>query len=88
MHGNLAIGSKDGAIRLYKQVGQSAKTLLPGLGQPILYVDVSLDGKWVLATTKTYLCVLPTFIQGEEKGGFEKSIGKNKPAPTKLQLSV
>ena len=32
MVGTLALGSFDGKIRLYKQVGQDAKTLLPGLG--------------------------------------------------------
>jgi hypothetical protein len=30
--GGIAIGSLNGEIRLFKQVGQNAKTLLPGLG--------------------------------------------------------
>ena len=30
--GGIAIGSVNGEIRLFKQVGQNAKTLLPGLG--------------------------------------------------------
>lgn len=51
MAGSLALGSYDGKIRLYKQVGQDAKTLLPGLGDPIRSVEVSRDGLWVLATT-------------------------------------
>ena len=51
MSGNLALGSYDGKIRLYKQVGQDAKTLLPGLGDAIKSVEVSRDGTWVLATT-------------------------------------
>ena len=51
MAGALALGSYDGKIRLYKQVGQNAKTLLPGLGDPIKAVEVSRDGLWVLATT-------------------------------------
>jgi hypothetical protein len=49
--GGLAIGSFDGSIRLYKQVGQNAKTLLPGLGDPIKHIEMSMDAKWVLATT-------------------------------------
>jgi hypothetical protein len=88
MHGNLAIGSKDGSIRLYKQVGQNAKTLLPGMGQPIISVDVSYDGRWVLATTKAYLLIMPTFVEGTEQSGFAKSMGKQKPTPTKLQVSA
>ena len=39
--GGLAIGSMDGQIRLYKQVGQNAKTALPGLGDPIRGIDMS-----------------------------------------------
>ena len=49
--GQLALGSYDGKIRLYKQVGQDAKTLLPGLGDHIIHLEVSRDGCWVLATT-------------------------------------
>ena len=30
--GGIAVGSLDGQIRLFKQIGQNAKTLLPGLG--------------------------------------------------------
>ena len=51
MAGSLALGSFDGKIRMYKQVGQDAKTLLPGLGDPIISIEVSRDGLWVLATT-------------------------------------
>ena len=51
MDGGFAMGSMNGDIRLYKQVGQNAKTLLKGLGEPIKAIDVSLDGMWVLATS-------------------------------------
>lgn len=47
----MAIGSLDGSIRLYKEVGQNAKNLLPGLGDPIRAVDMSVDGTWIVATT-------------------------------------
>merc|ERR1712070_1174835 len=51
MAGGLAVGSLDGQIRLYKEVGQNAKTLLPGLGDPIRSLDMSIDAKWIVATT-------------------------------------
>ena len=35
-----------------------ANTAIPGLGGPITAVDVTYDGKWVLATTKNYLMVV------------------------------
>ena len=36
--GGIAVGSSNGEIRLYKQVGQNAKTLLPGFGGNILKI--------------------------------------------------
>lgn len=51
LSGGLAIGSHNGEIRLYKEVGQNAKTLLPGLGDAIRSVDMSVDGQWIVATT-------------------------------------
>jgi hypothetical protein len=44
---------------------------------------MSIDGKWVLATTQTYLLVIPT--ESKSNGsGFDKSMGKEKPIPKKL----
>lgn len=83
MAGSLAMGSYDGKIRLYKQVGQDAKTLLPGLGDPIKAIEVSRDGLWVLATTQTYLLCVPTMCSNG-KTGFEHRMGKEKPNPFKL----
>ena len=83
--GNLALGSYDGKIRLYKQVGQDAKTLLPGLGDAISAIEVSRDGNWVLATTQTYLLLVPTMC-ANGKTGFEHRMGKEKPNPKKLQI--
>jgi len=83
--GGLVIGSLNGEIRLYKQVGQNAKTLLPGLGDAIIGLDVTLDGRWVLATCDTYLLLIPTSCKGD-KTGFEVPMGKEKPKPIKLSL--
>jgi hypothetical protein len=84
--GQIAIGSMDGAIRLYKQVGQDAKTLLPGLQDPIISIEVSRDSEWILATTKSYILIIPTKCDNG-KTGFEHRMGKEKPNPKKLQLS-
>jgi hypothetical protein len=37
-----------------------AKTSIPGLGKPIAAIDVTYDGRWVLATTDDYLLVVKT----------------------------
>ena len=54
------MGSNDGQVRMYsdKNVGQIAKTAVPGLGLPITAVDATYDGAWVLATTDKYLMVI------------------------------
>eukprot|EP01083_Nonionella_stella_P085469 237035_1 len=86
--GQVAIGSKTGEIRMYTNVGKRAKTLLPGLGDPITYVDVTSDGSWILCTTDQYLLCIPTVMpDGSQKSGFNVRMGKQKPVPLKLQLS-
>ena len=85
--GGFALGSADGAIRLYKQVGQNAKTLLPGLGERIKSIDISQDGEWILATCQTYLVVASTKME-DGSLGFSKSMGKEKPMPLKLALAT
>ncbi len=57
----MVVGSQDGQIRLYSERTLTrANTAIPGLGAPISAVDVTFDGKWVLATTATYLMVVLT----------------------------
>jgi WD40 repeat protein len=59
--GYVVVGSKDGRIRLYNgSTLTQAKTSIPGLGKPITAVDVTYDGRFVLATTDSYLMVVKT----------------------------
>lgn len=60
----MVVGSQDGQIRLYngKQFTR-ANTAVPGLGASITSVDVTYDGKWILATTKSYLMVVKTIYK-------------------------
>ncbi|KAJ1966103.1 Vacuolar import and degradation protein 27 [Dipsacomyces acuminosporus] len=87
--GGVVVGSGKGEIRLFDRVGVRAKTVLPALGEPILGVDVTSDGRYVVATCKTYLLLVDTKIPDDPKGstGFQKSFPKaQKPAPKRLQL--
>jgi hypothetical protein len=43
-----------------------AKTSIPGLGAPITSIDVTHDGKWVLATTDRYLMVVKTTYEDDK----------------------
>ena len=88
--GKLAVASEKGDIRLFDSIGKNAKTALPPLGDPILGVDVTANGRWIVATTKTYLLLLDTLIgEGRYTGslGFDRSFPANaKPIPRRLQL--
>lgn len=90
--GRLAVASNKGDIRLFDKLGKNAKTALPALGDAIIGLDVSADGRWVLATCKTYLLLVDTLIP-EDAGryggssGFDRSFPANaKPTPKRLQL--
>jgi len=88
--GKLAVAGDKGDIRLFDSIGKNAKTALPALGDPILGIDVSGDGRWIVATTKTYLLLIDTMIgDGKHAGslGFDKAFPADaKPMPRRLQL--
>jgi hypothetical protein len=89
--GQIAVASEKGDIRLFDRVGINAKTLIPALGDPIIGMDVSADGRWVLATTRTYLLLIDALQKGgknDGKLGFEKAFAKDdKPQPRRLALT-
>lgn len=84
--GELAVASAKGEIRLFNKLDKRAKTLLPGFGDPIIGVDVTESGRYVIATCKTYLLLICTEIPGQDSLGFTKSMGREKPAPKRLTL--
>eukprot|EP01129_Flabellula_baltica_P006832 TRINITY_DN2606_c0_g1_i1.p1 TRINITY_DN2606_c0_g1~~TRINITY_DN2606_c0_g1_i1.p1 ORF type:complete len:884 (-),score=215.21 TRINITY_DN2606_c0_g1_i1:21-2672(-) len=96
--GDLAVGSKTGEIRMFSRnslyskqdpmglfKAPRSKTNLPGLGDPIIGIDVTFDGKWILATCKSYLLVIPTSME-DGSSGFHRPMGKEKPVPRLLKL--
>ncbi|GAA6020127.1 hypothetical protein JCM10207_006265 [Rhodosporidiobolus poonsookiae] len=91
--GRLAVASSKGDIRLFDKLGKNAKTALPALGDPILGIDVSADGRYVLATCKTYLLLIDAKIpetSGSKfagQSGFDRSFpAAEKPTPRRLTL--
>ncbi|KAG6890559.1 hypothetical protein C0992_000567 [Termitomyces sp. T32_za158] len=89
-NGRLAVASEKGDIRLFDSIGKNAKTALPPLGDPIIGIDVTADGRYIVATTKTYLLLIDTLIgEGRYQGslGFDRSFPATaKPIPRRLQL--
>ena len=88
--GHIAVASNKGDIRLFDRLGINAKTHIPALGEPIIGLDVSADGHWVLATCRTYLLLIDAMQKdgkNEGKLGFEKSFAAtSKPQPRRLAL--
>ncbi|KAI0097567.1 VID27 cytoplasmic protein [Nemania sp. FL0031] len=89
--GYIAVASNKGDIRLFDRLGINAKTHIPALGEPIIGLDVSADGRWVLATCRTYLLLIDAMQKSgknEGKLGFEKSFAADsKPQPRRLTLT-
>ncbi|KAG8628740.1 hypothetical protein KVT40_002605 [Elsinoe batatas] len=89
--GYIAVASSKGDIRMFDRLGINAKTHIPALGDPIIGLDASADGRWVLATTKTYLLLIDNLQkEGKNEGklGFEKAFAKDsKPQPRRLGLT-
>lgn len=87
--GHVVVGSRDGKIRLYSnKTLTQAKTSIPGLGKPITSVDVTYDGRWVLATTDDYLMVVKTCFEeeGRERSAFTDRGGGRLAVPRLLRL--
>ncbi|KAK2784397.1 hypothetical protein FQN53_008525 [Emmonsiellopsis sp. PD_33] len=88
--GYIAVASNKGDIRMFDRLGVNAKTHIPALGEQIIGLDVSADGRWVLATCRTYLLLVDALQKdgkNEGKLGFEKPFAKDsKPQPRRLGL--
>ena len=89
--GYIAVASNKGDIRLFDRLGINAKTHIPALGEPIIGLDVSADGRWVLGTCRTYLLLIDAMQssgKNEGKLGFEKAFSADsKPQPRRLALT-
>jgi hypothetical protein len=95
--GQIVLGTENGDVRLFSTKRSMlstpdaesrkprASTNLPGFGDAVTAVDATEDGAWVLATCRTYLMCICTTIGASN--GFEARMGKQKPAPRRLQLS-
>lgn len=89
--GQIAVASNKGDVRLFDRLGINAKTHIPALGEPIIGLDVSADGRWVLGTCKTYLLLIDAMQKdGKNEGrlGFDKPFAADsKPQPRRLALT-
>lgn len=67
--GKLAVATNKGEIKLFDRLGINAKTSLPNLGHAITGIDVTGDGRYIVATTKERLLFIDTKIhEGKNMG--------------------
>ncbi|KAF8933330.1 hypothetical protein BGZ58_006429 [Dissophora ornata] len=86
-NGSVAMTGSKGEIKLFNTIGKNAKTALPGMGDPIIGVDVTGNGRYVVATCKTYLMLIDVLNPENKKLGFDASFpAKDKPKCIKLHL--
>lgn len=90
-NGYFAVGLKDGTIRLYERLGKKSTVTLPSIGERYVGLDVTKDGRWLLATCKTLLLLIDTKIGAGQKNtgelGFQKYFDADKkPTPRRLTL--
>ena len=85
--GYFVIGSNNGEIRLFDSVGTNAKNLLQCYGDAIRGVDVTVDGRFVLATCDRYLLLIKT-EDNKGKNLFTHRAGKVKPTPITLKVKA
>lgn len=90
IQGMVAIATQDGSIKLYDSVGKNAKTALAPLGDSIFSLDVSSNGRYLLATCEKYLLLINLKIKsGKYEGslGFTRSFPvESKPQPMRLRI--
>lgn len=79
-----ATGSQNGYIRLYKELN-NAKTLIPCYGDPIRALDITRDGKYILATCDSYLMVIDV-TNKQNENGFTKAFKRYRKKPVELKV--
>jgi len=87
-NGRFAVSSANGEIRLFDKIGKNANCKYPGLGDPVLHLESTKDGRWLLATYQSYLLLLPTETE-DEVSLYENKIRINeRPRPIKLKIKL
>ena len=81
-----ATGSQDGNIRLYNDITKNAKTLIPCYGDPIISIDITKNGDYLLVTCEKYLMLINTRGDHDENA-FTVSLKRAKRKPITLKLS-
>lgn len=74
--GHLAVAGNRGDIKLFDALNTMAKTTLPSIGEPILALDTTASGRYIIATCADFLMLVEVEGQHTDK----------KPTPVILRL--
>jgi hypothetical protein len=86
--GAFVTGAKTGEIRFYNQIGKNATNKFTSSGDRVIHLETTKDGKWVLATFRRYLRLIPT-ENDDELSLFDRKIPlMERPTPIKLEISL
>lgn len=88
--GKLAFATNKGEIKLFDRLGIRAKTAFAQIGREITGIDVTADGRYIVATTKDRLLFVDTSIkEGKNAGrtGCEHLFHPGRPMSAMLKLS-
>ena len=81
-----ATGSNDGNIRLYNDITKNAKTLIPCFGDPIISIDITKNGDYLLVTCEKYLMLINTRGDHDENA-FTVTLKRAKRKPITLKMN-
>jgi hypothetical protein len=86
--GSFVTGAKNGEIRFYKEIGKNANNKFTSSGESVIHLDTTKDGKWVLATFRSYLRLIPTENNSDESLFSKKMSFEVRPHPIRLEISL
>ena len=87
-NGQFVTGSTKGDLRFYDKVGVKAKNLFSFYGDPIRYIDISSDDKYILVTCDKYLLLINTEKKGEKNAFLKTILTSQRKTPLKLQIET
>lgn len=82
--GKLAFATNKGEIKLFDRLGIRAKTAFAQIGREITGIDVTADGRYIVATTKDKLLFVDTSIKEGKNAGRTGC----RPLPVPMSLLV
>ena len=75
--GNIEIHFDNSGIKLYNRQGEDIQALITGRKDPIKYIDISHDNKYLLITCDKYLSIIDTDFQNKNTGAIILRLSQN-----------